>query len=260
VRPRALVVSATTAAQRAFAERSGLIVWGGFYIAVISVLGSLWRAAAGGHGGMIAGYSGIALSWYVATSEAAIVALNFRMIEDIGIDIASGSVAVELLRPASVLAIRVASEIGRALARLAIIIVIGMGVVRIVAGPPVRPVALLLVPPSLVLAISCNIVAQHVVAALAFWARDARSGWFIYSKLVFVIGGMLLPLEVLPHGLMLIAKATPLMAMAYAPARLAAGHVEPILLAQQLAWLGVLWFVAVRVFDAGERRLQTVGG
>jgi hypothetical protein len=48
--------------------------------------------------------------------------------------------------------------------------------------------------------------------------------------------------------------------MAYVPARLASGHVEPWLLLEQLAWLAVLAAAAVAMFDAGERRLQVVGG
>ena len=50
------------------------------------------------------------------------------------------------------------------------------------------------------------------------------------------------------------------MAMAYAPARLASGHVEPELLLVQLAWLVGLSVLAVGVFARGERRLQVVGG
>jgi ABC-2 type transport system permease protein len=71
---------------------------------------------------------------------------------------------------------------------------------------------------------------------------------------------MLLPLEVLPHGIERVAKLLPFMAMSYAPARLASGHFEPALLLVQLGWLVVLSAVAVAVFAAGERRLQVVGG
>jgi hypothetical protein len=50
------------------------------------------------------------------------------------------------------------------------------------------------------------------------------------------------------------------MAMAYAPARLASGHVEPGLLLVQIGWLAVMAVAAVAAFAGGERRLQTVGG
>ena len=253
-------MSITTSAQRALAERGGLVVSIGFYIAVISVLGVLWRIAAAANGGAVVGYSGVALSWYVATSEAAVVPLNIRLIEDIGTDIAHGSIAVELLRPASVLAVRVATETGRALPRLAACVVTGMTVTALVAGGPPSWPALLLAAPSLVLAITCNLLAQHAFAAAAFWVRDARSAWFLYSKLVFLVGGMLMPLEVLPDAVAAVAKWSPFMAMAYAPARLASGHFEPSLLLVQCGFLAALALVASTAFQAGERRLQTVGG
>jgi ABC-2 type transport system permease protein len=256
----AVPVATSLSARRVLADRGGLLVSTGFYIAVVAVLGSLWRTAAAANGGAIAGYTGIALTWYIATSEAATVSLNIRLIEDVGNDIAGGSVVVELLRPASVLGVRVTNEIGRALPRLAICVLAGGLFARLFAGPPPAPAALLLVGPALVLAISCNIVAQHAVAGAAFWIRDAKSTWFLYQKLVFILGGMLLPLEVLPQGLQTVAKLLPFMAMSYAPARLASGHFEPELLLVQLFWLVALSVVAFATFAAGERRLQAVGG
>jgi ABC-2 type transport system permease protein len=257
---RGMTVTARTAAQRVVAERGGLVVAVGFYIAVVAVLAGLWRVAADANGGSVAGYSAVALTWYIVTSEACTVALNIRMIDDIGRDIGSGAVAFELLRPASVLGVRVSAEVGRALPRLAAIATTGAVVATITAGGPPRVTALVLAVPSLVLAITCNIVAQHAFAASAFWLRDAGSAWFLYQKLVFVLGGMLIPLEVLPGWLHTTASVLPFRAMSYIPARLASGHFEPILLLEQVGWLAVLWLAAAAAFRSGERRLQVVGG
>jgi ABC-2 type transport system permease protein len=257
---RWLTVTLQTAAQRVLAERGGLAVSVGFYLAVVAVLGGLWRVAAEHNGGFVAGYSAVALTWYIATSEAATVSLNIRMIDDIGRDIGSGAVAVELLRPASVLGVRVATELGRSLPRLAACIAAGAVVATITAGGPPRPAALALAVPSLILAVLCNIVAQHAFAATAFWLRNAGSAWFLYQKLVFILGGMLIPLEALPGWLYRISISLPFAAMSYAPARLASGHVEPTLLLLQGFWLAVLYVAASAAFSAGERRLQVVGG
>jgi ABC-2 type transport system permease protein len=258
MRPRGLAVAADTAVRRVVAERGGLAVAVCFYLLVVAVLAGLWRIAAGD--GQIAGYSAVALTWYIATSEAATVSLNIRMIDDIGTDIGSGAVAVELLRPASVLGMRVASEVGRALPRLAVIMAAGAILVSLTAGGPPRWSAVALAVPSLVLAVTCNIVMQHAFAASAFWLRNAGSAWYLYQKLVFVLGGMLIPLEALPGWLQSAAAVLPFRAMAYAPARLASGHVEPGLLLEQVGWLAVLTLLAVAVFRAGEARLQVVGG
>jgi ABC-2 type transport system permease protein len=157
------------------------------------------------------------------------------------------------------LAIRVATEAGRALPRLAVCAGLGAVLATLTAGAPPDPVALLLAVPAVLLAITANLVAMHAFAAAAFWIRDTRSTWFLYQKFVFVLGGMLLPLEVLPGPLTATAKALPFMAMAYAPARLVSGHREPHLLAVQALWLVVLCLLTARVYGAGERRLQLAG-
>jgi len=260
MRRRWPTVIARTSVERVLAERGGLLVALGFYIVVVAVLAGLWRVAAAANGGSIAGYTAVALTWYIATSEASTVALNIRLIDDIGNDIGSGAVAVELLRPAPVLGVRVAAELGHALPRLAACGVAGAAVATISGGAPPRPAALLLAAPSLVLAVACNIVAQHAFAASAFWLRNAGSAWFLYQKLVFVLGGMLIPLEALPDWLGSVAAVLPFRSMSYAPARLASGHIEPLLLLEQVGWLAVLLLAASVAFSAGERRLQVVGG
>jgi ABC-2 type transport system permease protein len=257
--PRSVWVVGSTAVRRVLAQRGGLGVSVGFYLIVVSVLAGLWRAAAAGRGGSLAGWSGLELTWYIAATEAATVSLNVRLIDDIGNDIGSGAVASELLRPASVLTVRVVSEVGRTLPRIAVLGVAGVALAWFAAGAPPSALGLLLAFPSLVLATTANVVAQHAFAGSAFWLRNAGATWFLYQKLVFLLGGMLIPLELLPHAMRSVALALPFEAMAYAPGRLASGHVEPALLLVQGAWLAVLWVLASAVFAAGERRLQLVG-
>ena len=91
----------------------------GFYLVIVATLSGLWRVAVDANGGELGGYTALALTWYVITSEAAIVSVNARHIEEIGTDIAVGTVAVELLRPASVLGVRVATQVGRGIPRVA---------------------------------------------------------------------------------------------------------------------------------------------
>lgn len=257
---RAYTEALRGAAHRSMVDRGGLVVAISFYVVIVATLTGLWRVAVGSNGGDLAGYSAIALTWYIVTSEAAIVSVNARLIEDIGSDIAQGTVAVELLRPASVLGVRLATEVGRGLPRVACLWVAGAVMATVVAGGPPRPVSLALAAPSLVLAIIANLLGQHAVAAVAFWLRDAGSVWFLYLKAVFITGGMIIPLELLPDGLERASLLLPFRAMAYAPARLAAGFVEPGLLVEQVVWIGILALIAGAGFGAGERRLQMVGG
>ena len=249
-----------TAARRNMSDRSGIAVNVVFYVVVASVLSALWRAAAEANGGEIVGYSVVAVTWYALAAEAATVSLNMRTIELICDDIASGAVATELLRPAPVLGVRISMSVGAALPRLGLCCATAAVLGPIIGGAPPSAAGLALAIPALVMAITCNLVAQHAVAAVAFWVRDIRAIWFLYQKIVFVLGGMILPLQVLPDAFERVAMALPFMAMAYVPSRLAAGFVEPGLLVLQVFWLGVLLVAARAAFGAGERRLQVVGG
>jgi len=252
--------AARSASRRAARDPIAVAVAVGFYAIVATVISTLWRTAATAHGGQVAGYTGVQLTWYLYFAEAAVTALQQRQIEMTGDDIVSGAIAVEMLRPVSVVGLRLATEFGRCLPRLAACTAIGLTLAWITSGPPVEVAALLLALPSLLLAVACNLAAQHAFAGAAFWVRDARSAWFLYQKLVFLLGAMLIPAEALPGWLHSAALALPFLAMAYVPARLAAGHLEPQLLLLQMGWLVVLGAAAVAVFAAGERRLQVVGG
>ncbi|HZI35966.1 MAG TPA: ABC-2 family transporter protein, partial [Gaiellales bacterium] len=114
--------------------------------------------------------------------------------------------------------------------------------------------------PAVVLGCAANIASCHAFGGVAFWLLDAKASWFFFQKLVFLPGGMLIPLELLPRPLELISFALPFATMAYVPGRIAAGHPDPLLLLWQLGWLAVLLGMAGAVFAAGERRLQVMGG
>jgi ABC-2 type transport system permease protein len=249
-----------SAATRMASDKPAMLVNSCIYLIVVGVLGGLWRAGAAANGGSIVGYSAAALTWYIATSEAVTIPLNNKMISEISDDIVSGSIAVDLLRPTSVIGVRFFDQFGRTLPRIVTCCCLGLAVSWLLVGPPPHIGALLLAAPSVLLAIACNVVAQHCFAAVAFWLRHTGASWFLYQKLVFTLGGMLLPLQVLPNALRSVALLTPFPSMAYAPARLASGHFEPSLLVIQVVWLIVLGLLSALMFAAGERRLQVVGG
>src|SRR5919106_2861245 len=185
--------------RRAISEPGELSVRMLFYAVILIVFSALWKAAVGAVGGPIEGYGYVALLWYVVAAEGAVIATKPRLIEDIGTDIASGAIAVEMLRPVSVVGFRIAAELGEAYVRLAFALVAGGIFGLIDTGLPDGSGVLLAIPAAC-LAVACNLMAQHAFAGGAFWIRDARASWFLYQKLIFLLGGMLLPLELMPAG------------------------------------------------------------
>lgn len=250
---------AHSAARSARLQPAGLVHSGVHYLIVAVAITTLWTRAADGHGGTIVGYRAGALVWYLAATEVTAIAPPLRLIDRFGADVASGRYELELLRPAPALWVRVAAEVGTSLPRTAVCVALGASLALVIGGAPPTPIALVLAGPALLLGVALTIVAQHLLAAATFWLLDSRTSWFLYQKLQFTLGGLVLPLEVLPGSLGRIARLTPFAAMSYAPGRLASGHLEPGWLLAQVAWLAVLGLVTARVFAAGERHLGDGG-
>lgn len=256
---RVLRRALTLSARRTAGDPGQLILNAVFYLLVTTVLAQLWKSAASSQGGEVVGYTAVALVWYVAATEMAVNSIPVHLIPEIGDDITSRRIEVELLRPTSVVAVRVATTVGRVLPRLALLTAIGLPWAWWLGGAPPRPLALLLLLPSLVLAMTLNVVLQHAFAACSFWFGEAKSGWFLFQKLVFVGGGMLLPLEVLPDAVAGVARYLPFAAVAYVPGRFSSGHVEPWWLAVQAGWLVVAGGGTVALFGAGLTRMRRSG-
>ncbi len=256
---RACTAAFVLAAKQAARARGELAVNALFYIVLIVIFAALWHAAIQTNG-TVAGYSATALIWYMVASEGAVVPTTQRLIEHVANDIINGAVHTEMLRPTSVVGIRIAAELGSSLTKAVAVAAVGVPLGLLLTGAPPDLSAAVLAAPAIVLAISCSIVSQYAFAAIAFWQRDAKASWFIYQKFIFLLGGMLLPLQILPGWLQDVAWSLPFWTMAYAPARLLSGHNEPLLLAGQVTWLAALLLLAIGVFALGERRLQAAGG
>jgi ABC-2 type transport system permease protein len=250
----------TAGFRRAAASPGDLAVRLGFFAIILVVMAALWRAALAAHGGELGGYDLRALLWYVFGAQAAVLGVRPRSVEEIGDAIGSGAIAVDMLRPVSVVGMRLASELGEATARVAGAMLVGAAVTWAFAGSPPSTAALALAAPAALLGCACNVASQHAFGGVAFWLADAKSTWFFYQKLVFLPGGMLIPLELLPHALAQVSRWLPFAVMAYVPGRVAAGHPDPRLLLWQAAWLVALLAAAAGVFAAGQRRLEVVGG
>lgn len=250
----------TRGALRAVADRAELLVRTGFYLVVLLVTAALWRTALEANDGVLAGYDAVGLLWYIAAAQAAQLGPRIRTIEEVGDEIGSGAVAVQMLRPVSVVGLRIASELGEAVIRVLVAAIAAGVVMTLTVGAPHSVPAALVALPAALLGCTLSVVAQHACGGIAFWFLDARAAWFLWSKLVFLLGGLLIPLELLPPGLADVAKVLPWAAMTYVPGRLASGDLDPLLLFAQVAWLGIWIVLAAGVFRAGERRLQVVGG
>ena len=100
------------------------------------------------------------------------------------------------------------------------------------------------------------------IALLSFWVEDSLPFFWIYSKLLFILGGLLIPLSFFPGWLRRIAEALPFRTVLFGPARLFVkgepGTVLDLLLWQGL-WILLFALVAHGMFAVGREEVACPG-
>jgi ABC-2 type transport system permease protein len=219
---------------RACRERGDLYGRVAFFAVILGVFSSLWRAAA--EAGLPTASEPRALVWYLAVTEW-IVLSTPQIHLDIQDAIRAGDVVYRLGRPASYVIAEIAATLGVLAVRLPLLGVTAFACAFAFTGwiPPLRALAIV-VPFGVVAA--ALLAALHVwIGLLAFWLHDVSPVYWVCQKLMFILGGLMLPLEVYPAIIQRIAAFTPFKAVLAEPASfvLVNGAVTPAVLARDLA-------------------------
>jgi len=229
----------------------------------MTVFFGLWRATYEAQGAArIAGLSLSDTLWYLMVAET-IVLSRPRMAQQIAQQVKDGSIAYLLNKPYSFLLYQAASSLGDSALRMLFNAVAGGAVVWLMVGPPPAPWGL----PLVLVAMGLGWLIDFCVAALlgltAFFAEEVAAFEWIYNKVLFLLGGLLIPLDFFPDWLQRVAHALPFAAAIYGPARL---FVSPdvgafwSLLAVQLGWLAGLSLLASLAYRRGAAFLSINGG
>jgi ABC-2 type transport system permease protein len=98
---------------------------------------------------------------------------------------------------------------------------------------------------------------------LAFWVEEVAPFYWIYQKIVFVLGGMFFPIDFFPEGLRAVASHLPFAYTAYWPAvimvRFDAGAFAAAVVGQAL-YIAALLAAALALFAVARRKVQAHGG
>jgi ABC-2 type transport system permease protein len=222
-RPAALVPKLAAVARIAF--RQGLsdrgVVLGrcGFYAALLLIFSQLW--------GVVLSRAGVAgareMLWYLAVTEWVVLALPLTH-QDIERDVRSGDVAYHLPRPLPYPGLRLAEAVGQLVSRLLVLAPVGFVLAWALAGGlPSEPAGLLVAVPLVLLSGVVGCVFHATIGVSSFWLQDASPVYWVWQKLCFVLGGLILPLSIYPGWLQAVAEWTPFAAMLYGPGRAALG-------------------------------------
>jgi ABC-2 type transport system permease protein len=231
-----------------------------FFAVVLGVFSSLWRAVA--EAGMPVAADPKALVWYLAATEWILLSAPPIHIE-VQEAIRRGDVVYRLGHPVSYVVAEFASGLGLLAVRAPLLGVTAFLCAFAFTGwiPPLT--ALLIVVP-FGLAASALVIALYLgIGLLAFWLHDVAPVYWVWQKLMFVLGGLMLPLELYPEFIQHAAAFTPFPTLLAGPASFVLGTnlVTPGALASSLVlWSGATAFAVSWIFRRAVSTVTINGG
>ena len=159
---------------------------------------------------------------------------------------------------------QVSRALGESLVKILPLLVEGGLLAVLMVGP--LPGYLRALPMGLVLIAAGSLVTNLwllVIGLLAFWTEEVAPFYWIIQKLVFIVGGMFIPINLFPSWLAGVAGALPFAFSAYWPAYTMVGHSPRAFLSGlfgALLYIAAPGGLAAFLFARGRRRVQAQGG
>ncbi len=250
-----------TAIRQSLNERGALIGRMAFYAVILFIFSRLWDVVVAR--GAVGDLSMKELLWYLAVTEWVMLSMPLVHMQ-IEADVRRGDIAYLLPRPISYLGSRMAESVGDFLLRAASLAVAGCVLASwMVGGLPEDPRGLLLALPLGLMAGWVGLCFHATVGLCAVWLVDCSPVYWIWQKCAFILGGLMLPLEVYPDWLRELALWTPFSAIMHGPGRMVFGW-QPELAAwvalKLLFWGVVATALLMFVYRRALRALEVNGG
>jgi len=199
-------------ARRERGELYGRVV---FFAVILGVFASLWHAVA--EAGMPIAADPKALVWYLAITEWIVLSAPPIHI-DIQEAIRRGDIVCLLGRPVSYVGAAFAGGIGLLLVRAPLLGATAGMCAFVFTGWTPPPGALLYIVP-FGLAAAALLTALYLwIGLLAFWLEDVAPVYWVWQKLLFVLGGLMMPIELYPDLIRRLAPFTPFPSVLAGPA------------------------------------------
>jgi ABC-2 type transport system permease protein len=251
---------ARIAARQQLSERGELYGRVAFFAVILGVFSSLWHAV--GDGLLPEGASSESMVWYLAATEWILLSAP-QLHTEIAEDFRRGDIAVQLPRPVSYLGAMLARGLGTLLVRAPVLGASAFLCAFAFTRTLPEPGALLLTLP-FGLCASALLMACFVLLGLAsFWLTDITPVYWVWQKLLFVCGGLMLPLSFYPAWFRTVASFTPFPTLLFHPSSFLLGtrHGRVLELSLELVgWALATLIVSHLSFQRAARSLQLAGG
>lgn len=236
-----------------------------FFLAfIIYIMLMLWENIYGQKGDIIAGLSLSQMIWYLIVTEMVTLSRS-DVFNEVSTDVKNGNIAYMLNKPYNYILYCFSNSLGEIGVKLITNIAIGLVIGILYVGPLTgfKLIHLPFVILSLLLGIGINFFVHISLSLTSFWVEENSAFYWIYSKLVFTLGGMLIPLEMFPEWIEKIARKLPFAYVTYSPARLAVDFSFSSFskaLFFQLGYLLFFFLLSMFIYRKGVKALNVNGG
>lgn len=259
---KAEAVARITARQQA-AYKMDFLLRSCFLLMILFVFVQLWTAAYDGDAAkVIGGFTMKEIVWYLVFTEALTMGappLTARVEEEVK----NGDIAVRLIRPMSYLGYHYSTFLSEVAIRFIVNLAVGCAIAWSYVGAPDFGFGWLSLLALAAGALTITFLLNAMVALCAFWVEETSGLQFVLQKLQFTIGGMLLPVDLMPDWLQRVCSWLPFQAALYLPAR-SAVHYDGLLLLRyagiQAAWIAGLGVLVTIIYRRGAKKLHVNGG
>jgi ABC-2 type transport system permease protein len=186
---------------------------------------------------------------------------------NIDYQIRDGSLSNLLIRPLNVWAYWCVDTLGWKMFRNLLTVPVVIGAL-VWLGPDLARVSVPLnrlpaLAVSLLLAMVVCFLLKLCLGCSSFWTNDIVGAATLYDLVAGALGGLLIPIALLPDWLQTIARLLPIQAIYNVPLTIMlgkTGDLNPWLgVLLQLGWIVVLWGLAIVLWRAGLRQYESVG-
>ncbi|MBW8308166.1 MAG: hypothetical protein K0M45_00740 [Candidatus Paracaedibacteraceae bacterium] len=233
-----------------------------FFTITIVLFYELWSAAYGvdGHKDNINISN---MVWYIAMTECGVLSEPY-LYSKIEKDIKSGAISYYLLRPISYISLRFYEGLGVFLINLPFFWLSGIIIASFLSYAPFQFSGYFFISYLLcIMSAILSLLIQLLIGLSAFWLGDVFGLALIYRKLLYVLGGLLLPLDIYPEIISKIAYFTPFPWMLYHRAKIIYTHsFEDAIktFAMLLSWSLMCSIALYFFFKKCNRRIEINGG
>ena len=235
------------------------------YVIMIFIFLNLWKYVYSDPSQIIKGYTMNQMIWYVIVTEILWMSLGGRKLnKKICDDVKSGNITYNIIKPYNYVEYILFNHFGITLLKFFLITILGMilGFVFLGTFPHLTILSVLGTLLSCFLATTINILLITFLGLISFYIEDASPFYWIYSKLILVIG-TIFPIEFFPALMQPFIKYSPIYVVSYAPAKLFvdfswATLLEAIII--QVIYLIICFLLTHGLYKKGVRKLNVNGG